>query len=207
MVVYRDNDIKNTILYRLTDDELTQEIIEDFKNLIEVGFQIESITCDGHRSILKAIRKVYKKRVVIQRCVVHIERQCSTWLTRNPKSEAGQELRKIVKKISLIETLEQKYIWLRNLYDWDIKHRNFINEKNSNDKRYTHTYLRKARRMLINAFPDMFHYIDNPNIPKCTNALESFFGHLKDNLSIHRGLNRKHRKSFIQWYIHFKNGE
>ncbi len=34
----------------------------------------------------------------------------------------------------------------------------------------------------------MFQYLDNPKIPKSTNGLESYFGHLKDNLSIHRGL-------------------
>jgi len=205
LVVYRDNDIKNTMLYRITDDESTEEIIEDFKNLINVGFQIDSITCDGHRSILKSIKKVFKKTVVVQRCVVHVERQCCTWLTKNPKSYAGQELRKIVRQISGIESLEQKYIWLRSLYDWDLKHKEFIFERSGIDGRYTHTFLRKARRMLINAFSDMFHYIDNPKIPKSTNALESFFGHLKDNLSIHRGLSIKHRKTFIQWYIHFKN--
>lgn len=205
LVVYRDNDIKNSILYRITNNELTQEIAEDFYNLITIGFQIESITCDGHKSILKAIKIVFKKTVVVQRCVVHVERQCSTWLTKNPKSQAGQDLLKIVKQISKIDTLEKKYVWLRDLYDWDLKHKAFINEKTPTDGRYTHVFLRKARRMLINAFPEMFHYIDNPAIPKCTNALESYFGHLKDNLSIHRGLSFKHRKAFIQWYIHFRN--
>ena len=205
LVVYRDNDIKNTILYRITNDELTQEIAEDFRNLISIGFQIESITCDGHRSILKSIKIVFRKSVVKQRCVVHVERQCSIWLTKNPKSQAGQELLKIVKQISRISTLEKKYQWLRDLYDWDLKHRPFITEKSLTDGRYRHVFLRKARRMLINAFSDMFHYIDNPQIPKSTNGLESFFGHLKDNLSIHRGLSFKHRKAFIQWYIHFRN--
>jgi hypothetical protein len=210
LVVYRDNDIKNTILYRITNDEQTQEIVEDFRNLISVGFQIESITCDGHRSILKSIKIVYKKSIVIQRCVVHVERQCSIWLTKNPKSQAGQELLKIVKRISQISTLEQKYKWLRDLYDWDLKYKAFITERSLADGRYMHVFLRKARRMLINAFSDMFHYLDNPQIPKSTNGLESFFGHLKDNLSIHRGLSIKWRiranwstNSAVNWSSHF----
>lgn len=205
LVAYRDNDIKKTILYRITDDELTSEIIEDFQNLRAVGFQIESITCDGHRAILKAIKKVFKRDVLVQRCVVHVERQCRTWLTRNPQSEAGRELLRVVRQISRIRTLEHKYFWLRSLYDWDVRHKDFISQRSTADGRYTHTFLRKARRMLINAFSDMFHYIDNPEIPKSTNAIESFFGHLKDNLSIHRGLTVRHRKAFIQWYIHYKN--
>ena len=50
----------------------------------------------------------------------------------------------------------------------------------------------------------MFHYLDNPQIPKSTNGLESRFSYLKNNLAIHRGLSKKHRKSFIAWYNYFK---
>ena len=37
------------------------------------------------------------------------------------------------------------------------------------------------------------------------NALESFFGHLKDNLRIHRGLSFEHQQAFVKWYLHFNN--
>lgn len=45
----------------------------------------------------------------------------------------------------------------------------------------------------------MFHYLDNPKIPKSTNAIESFFGHMKGHLNIHRGLSYKHRKQYLMW--------
>lgn len=32
-----------------------RELAEDLSNLLKLGVQIESITCDGHRSLLKAI--------------------------------------------------------------------------------------------------------------------------------------------------------
>lgn len=51
----------------------------------------------------------------------------------------------------------------------------------------------------------MFHYLDNARVAKSTNGLESFFGHLKGHLAVHRGLSIKHRKNFIQWYLYFKN--
>ena len=51
----------------------------------------------------------------------------------------------------------------------------------------------------------MFKYIDNPSIPNNTNSLESFFGHLKDNLRIHRGMSIEHRQNFIKWYLFFCN--
>jgi hypothetical protein len=52
------------------------------------------------------------------------------------------------------------------------------------------------------ALPHMFHYLENDRIPKTTNRLESFFGHLKGHLA---RLSVKHRKNFIKWYLYFKN--
>ena len=54
LIIYRDNTIKFTQLYRITDGEYYEEIKEDLQNLLAVGIQIDSITCDGHKSILKA---------------------------------------------------------------------------------------------------------------------------------------------------------
>ena len=47
----------------------------------------------------------------------------------------------------------------------------------------------------------MFHFLDNPKIPKSTNAIESYFGHLKNHLDLHRGLTKQHRMDFIKWYV------
>ena len=57
------------------------------------------------------------------------------------------------------------------------------------------------------ALPDMFHYLENTDIPKSTNALESFFGHLKQNITIHRSLSKGHYKNYIKWYLFFKSNE
>jgi len=209
LVVYRNSEIKCTQLYRLSDNERYEEIKEDLENLRALNIRIESITCDGHPAILKAIKKVFKKDIVVQRCLVHIQRMSRIWLTKTPQSITAQELRKLTQKIHLIKTHEQKLYWLRALYDWDVTHQLFINEKSFNPITnriwYTHKMIRRVRHLLIRAFPDMFHFIDNPKIHKSTNALESFFGHLKDNLSIHRGLTPKHRRCFIQWYLYLRN--
>lgn len=47
---------------------------------------------------------------------------------------------------------------------------------------YTHKMVRKAYVHIKCALPDMFHFIYNQRIPKTTNALESFFWHLKENI-------------------------
>lgn len=141
--------------------------------------------------------------------MVHIQRMSRIWLTQEPKSIAGKQLLGLTQQIHKIETEQQRQAWLRSLYDWDAEHQDFIKELSINPITgrvwYKHKMLRRVRRLLINAFQNMFHFLKDPQIPKSTNALESFFGHLKDNLSIHRGLTIKHRKNFIQWYLHFHN--
>ena len=69
LVLYRDNTIKFTQLYRPTNGEWYEELKEDLENLLKLGVQIESITCDGHKALLKAIRKACKE-VIVQRCLM-----------------------------------------------------------------------------------------------------------------------------------------
>lgn len=51
----------------------------------------------------------------------------------------------------------------------------------------------------------MFKYVDDQTIPRNTNSLEAFFGHMKDNLRVHRGLTIEHKQNFIKWYLFFSN--
>lgn len=208
LVLYRDNTIKFTQFYRLTNGEWYEELKEDLENLLKLGVHIESITCDGHKALLKAIRKVCK-HATLQRCLVHIQRMCKIWLTARPQSQAGIELRRICAKLHLIKNSQQRDYWIVSLFRWHEQHKDFINEKsfNADSSRYwyKHKMVRRCFMVIKKALPDMFRYIDNPRIPKTTNGLESFFGHLKGNLNIHRGLSPAHRKEFILWYLFLKN--
>ena len=208
LVLYRDYHIKFTQLYRLTDGEHYSEIKEDLLNLLKLGVQIESITCDGHKSIIKAVKEVLPD-IPMQRCLVHIQRDCRIWLTKNPQSIAGYKLRGIVSKLHLINTYNELSFWLLDLHNWFAEYEEYINKKsyNTETNRYwfTHKMVRRSFMTIKRALPDMFHYLDNPNIPKSSNSIESFFGHMKGHLNIHRGLSYKHRKQFIMWYLYFKN--
>ena len=210
LVLYRDNNIKATQLYRLTDGEWFEEIAEDLQNLLDLGIQIESVTCDGLSNIIKAVRKV-SPETIIQRCTVHIQREVLIWLTRNPKSQAGVELRSIVRKLHRVESRDDWGDWIVSFIRWYESHKDFVNEKTfyPQTKRYwfTHKNVRRSFIHIKRALPDMFHYLDNPSIPKSTNGLESFFGHLKKNISIHRGLSKEHFKNYIKWYLFFKSNE
>ena len=64
LVLYRNNNVKVTQLYRLSDGEWFEEICEDLQNLISLGIRTESVTCDGLPNILKAIRKTCPKTII-----------------------------------------------------------------------------------------------------------------------------------------------
>ena len=208
LVIYRDATIKFTQFYRLSNGEHYTEIKEDLENLLRLGVEIESVTCDGHKSILKAVKNIIPN-VTLQRCLVHIQRDCRIWLTKNPQSNAGYELKQITSKLHLINSHKQCGLWLLELHLWYDKYQDYINEKSYNSDTgrywYTHKMVRRSFMTIKRALPNMFHYLDNPRIPKSTNSLESFFGHLKGHLNIHRGLSYKHRKQYLMWYLYFKN--
>jgi uncharacterized C2H2 Zn-finger protein len=208
LVLYRDNRVKATLLYRLTDGEWEQEINEDLQNLLDIGIEIESVTCDGINSIIRSVKKA-SKIIVLQRCIVHVQRECLIWLTKHPKSEAGVELRKIVSQIHTIKNREQWGYWVVSLVRWEQEYRAYLNQKtfkeDTNRYWFTHKMVRRSFVHIRRALPNMFHYLDNPNIPSNTNSLESFFGHLKQNISLHRGLSKTHYQNYVKWYLYFRN--
>ncbi len=184
------------------------EIKEDLDNLIRLGVQIESITTDGHKSALKAIKSSLPD-VTVQRCLVHIQRMCLLWLTRFPKHSAGIELRSLVLMLLNIKTSNDRIFWIGELARWHEKHRDYLSEKTYNADTgrywYKHKLLRRSYFTINRALPNMFHYLNNHKIPPTTNGIEGYFGHLKNHLDLHRGLSIKHRINFIKWYIYLSN--
>lgn len=207
-MAYQDNTDGYTQLIRFTDGEHYEEIKEDLLNLIKLGIKIESITTDGHKSILKAIKSSLPE-VKAQRCLVHIQRMCLLWLTQYPKHIAGQELRRHILLLLKIRTDNDKTFWIKEFKEWYTRYKDYVNEKTyqPDSKRfwYTHKLLRRSYQTINRALPNMFHYLMDSNIPKTTNGIDGYFSHLKNHLDLHRGLTMKNRINFIKWYIYFSN--
>ncbi len=208
MLCYQDQDDGYTQLIRFSDGEHFAEIKEDLDNLIKLGVHIESITTDGHKSILKAIKKSLPDAMV-QRCLVHIQRMCLLWLTRFPKHPSGIELRQLVLVLLKIKTHNDRLDWTRKLLLWYDQHKAYLQEKTFNEQTgrywYKHKLIRRSYFTIKKAMPNMFHYLANPLIPNTTNGIEGFFSHLKNHLDLHRGLTMQHRIDFIKSYVYLSN--
>lgn len=209
LVCYQDHEDGYTQLIRFSDAERFDEIKEDLSNLIKLGVQIESVTTDGHKSVLKAIKKSIPD-VLVQRCLIHIQRMCLLWLTRFPKHVAGLELRRLVLLLMSIKTDNDRIHWTKQLQEWHERHREYLQQKTIQQTGrywYTHKLLRRSYFTIKRAMPNMFHYLSNPLIPNTTNGIEGFFSHLKNHLDLHRGLTVQHRIDFIKWYVYLSNSK
>jgi hypothetical protein len=134
---------------------------------------------------------------------------CLIWLTRFPKHDSGQELRRLVLMLLKIKTENDRLFWVNELDSWYKRHQNYLAEKTYNEQTgrywYKHKLVRRSYFSIKRALPNMFHYLQNPNIPNTTNGIEGYFSHLKNHLDLHRGLTIKNRINFIKWYVFFSN--
>ena len=208
LVCYQNNDDGYTPIIRFTDGEHFTEIKEDLDNLIKLGLRIESITTDGHKSILQAIKKSLPD-VAVQRCLVHMQRMCMLRLTWFPKQKAAVKLSAIELLLPKIKTANDRIAWIKQLEQWHLQHIDYIQEKTVNAQtgryRYTHKLLRRSYFFIKRALPNMFHYLANPAISATTNGRKGFFSHLKNHHDLHRGLTKKHRITFIKWNVYLSN--
>ena len=92
--------------------------------------------------------------------------------------------------------------------EWHDLHVGYVNDKTVVEASYSEWFtlkmVRKAYMHIRCVLPDMFHFLGNPCILETTSTLESYFGHLKENLSLHRGLSKKHYWNHVKWHIYFR---
>ncbi|MEI6627704.1 MAG: transposase [bacterium] len=173
-----------------------------FNELNNKGVLPKAITIDGNTSVIRAIKAVWPN-ITIQRCLAHIQRQGLSWLRRNPKLPAGKDLRRILLTVTEIKNEKDKILFIAEFEKWEKKYGESVRHLPADHKVFSD--LRGTRSLLIHALPDMFHYLDDDNIPATTNKIEGYFSRLKIIYRQHRGLSKSHRQNFFNWYIYFKN--
>lgn len=172
-----------------------------FIPLLERGLNPLSCTVDGNPQAIKFIRLLWPD-IIIQRCLVHIQRQGLSWCRRSPKTSYGKELRELFLKVTYIKTKEERNAFLEELADWEKKHGQHIAGYTERGRVFSD--IKRARSMILKALPDMFHYLDDQSISFSTNALEGYFSRLKSHYRQHRGISHKKLDSYFDWYLGLK---
>ena len=157
---------------------------------------------DGELSVIRAINEIWPQ-AKIQRCLYHIQREGMRWLRTYPKTQAGTELRCLLKTPCRIRSFEERNEFIASYMAWLDRNRDFVLSLPRSEVAFKD--LQRTMVLIFNALPDMFHYLNENNIPKTTNTLESFYSRLKADYRKHRGLTEKHKISYLKWYCYFKN--
>lgn len=186
LMLFRAN--SQNISYGIVDSEKA----EYYKNLIyeiKEKYKVQSFTLDGRFGVVYMLKRNFPD-TPIQLCQLHFQRNIYKYTTRNPRTECGKELIKIVGRITkltesrfsqLIESLEK---------DYD----EFLSELNEKGK-LVHGRLISAIRAAKRWKPYLFTYQKYPElkIPNTTNSCEGYFSQLKAKLNVHSGLSAQRR--------------
>lgn len=177
--------------------ETNKEYLTGITHLIEQGFVVKGIVCDGRKGLLQLFGKI-----PIQMCNFHQVAIIRRYLTKKPKMQASKEL---WEHVLLLKDID-KESFEGGLDAWHLKWKAFLNEKkiDTNGKnRYVHKKLRSAYRSLTTNLPWLFTWYDNMKleIPNTTNAIDGHFSDLKNKLRNHNGLSEKRKKKFIDEFL------
>lgn len=175
---------------------------------VKAKYQITALASDGQKGLIKAIQMLFPG-IPHQRCLIHIVRRSTTWLTRRPKTEAGIELRAHILKLKYVKSVELALAWKEYFKLWDKKHHEFLKEKSINPLTqkswFTHRRIRSIRSLIKNALEGMFWYTTNPNIPNTTNAVEGGINsELSELLRRHRGVTIKQKEALATCFLYSK---
>lgn len=168
------------------------------ESLQKAGLYPASCVSDGNPQVIRVIKELWPN-IIMQRCLVHIQRQGLMWCRRFPKRTDSKLLRELFLQVVSITNQDECTNFLIQLYLWEKRYGSLI--AMSKERGRVFSDIGRARSMLIKAIPDMFHYLDNPDILKSTNGLEGYFSRLKAKYRQHRGLSKDRRFNYFQWYF------
>ncbi len=190
-IIYGDYGVSETGKHLKTFYEILQQ----------EGLNPFSATVDGSLQQIKYIKEAWED-LIIQRCLVHIQRQGLSWLRQKPKRIDAMKLRDLLLQVLYIKTKDQSDNFKKGFKLWEERFGLELSRSTNRGKVFSD--LLRTRSMITNALPNMFNYLDNPEISRTTNALEGYFGRLKQKYRVHRGLSPMKRKTYFKWYLYLK---
>jgi hypothetical protein len=192
--VFRSWTLKRNLWWGEVASELVANYHYGRKILETKGWTFTAAVIDGRRGLATVF-----KDIPVQMCHFHQMQTVTKYLTRRPKTEAGQELRTLT--LTLTKTDEKMFT--QALLGYERKWKYFLAEKTIilglKGPQYTHKNVRSALRSLKTNLPNLFTYLRYPelNIPNTTNTIDGYFASVKKKVAAHHGLRRDRRYKLI----------
>ena len=193
----------NKLLHGVYDfkENSFKALIGLFHELKSAGLSPRSCTVDGLPAVIRALTDVWPD-IIIQRCLVHIQRQGLKWCRSYPKTTEARKLRLLFSSITSIGKLEERDNFLLSVKEWEKNYGCKIKDRLERGRVFSD--LKRARSMLLNSLPNAFHYLNDAKIAKTTNLAEGYFSFMKTRYRDHRGLSPLKRKAFFDWFFYLK---
>lgn len=173
-----------------------------FKELKERGLMPVYAALDGHRQVRQALEAVWPE-IKIQRCLYHIQREGMRWLRTYPKTQAGKELRVLLRGLCGIKSKREREEFKLAYAMWKQNYWDFVKSLPASNIGWKD--LKKTISLLDRAMPEMFQYLEDERLDATTNKLESIFSRLKADYRRHRGLTQSNKIQYLKWYCYFHN--
>lgn len=167
--------------------------------LAQRGLRPTGITTDGSPTLVRYLRAQWPD-AVLQRCLVHLQRQGLSWCRQRPTRADAQQLRRLFRALIPVCSRQARDRWIERFVAWE-QHYGWRIDL-CPERGWVFSDLKRARSSVVNALADMFHYLDHPGLASTSNGLEGYFSRLKPKYRQHRGLSRRHRQAYIHWYLH-----
>ena len=195
LIVVRCQNLDRNLYWKVITTENKAVYEEARRYLEQTGFTIQAVVLDAKHGI----KEVFSG-LVVQICQYHQVQIVKRYLTNNPQTEAGQELKAIIGVLKEID--ESLFTEMLNVWHdrWGV----FLKERTyTHDGKhwsYTHKRIRSAYRSLVTNLTYLFSYQRYPelNIPNTNNSLEGQFSDMKKLLNNHHGLRPWRRYKLIE---------
>lgn len=192
------HDCQKVIYFKEVKTESVKDFREGIIALKAANYCILSVTIDGRRGYINNIRKLLG-RIPIQMCLFHQKAIVRRYITDRPRSQCGKDLKELMHLLCKPH-LQQEFI--DQFYILQSKYQFVLNQRNEFGH-YRHSALRSAFRSIDANMLYLFTYTDikNSNIPPTNNHLEGMFGHIKERVKIHRGLDKNRKKKAVRFLL------
>lgn len=165
------------------------------------------VVCDGHSGLMPTLRALWPQ-TAIQRCHFHVLKLARVYLTLSPRTRAGRELQALLWTLTSCRTHQARDDFRLRFETWCRRYETLLSERSHSideHKRkhwwYTHKKLRGIRSLLVHALPNLFTFLDYPDCPNTTNAVEGGVNaQIAEALRLHRGL-RLHQKQTLVSFV------
>ena len=187
----------SNIFWQDIETENLAVIEHGLHHLISLGWQFSSITIDGRKGTVYLLKRLFPN-TPIQLCIFHQKAAIRRYLTSQPKSKCGKEIRMLVSFMTHID----EEAFLHCIAGIKIDYADFLKERNEQGQ-FKHRKLRSALRSLTTNSHLLYTYKNHPKlkIPSTTNSCDGSFAHWKNKVKIHRGLKQNRKQRMINFLL------